>query len=206
MRINLNASEPSVQPVRPLSRDAIEFQALSFVRQIHPELLTVPAIFPVDDCYEFEVPRVSLTTGPLITAVDDDLPVGIEGVADPTTNTIIIAEWVYERMKAGDGRARFTVAHEIYHGLYHIPQLRRKLIDKVLPNLQRASTVPKYRQPDWQADVFAAALLMPEPAARIVLKQVGPDAHEWARIFGVSLTAASIRVNQLMKLPGGQAK
>ncbi len=60
---------------------------------------------------------------------------------------------VYEDACRGDGRARFTACHELAHYVLH-----RRL---ALPRM-RDDSIPIYQDSEWQADVFAASLLMPE--------------------------------------------
>jgi Zn-dependent peptidase ImmA (M78 family) len=66
--------------------------------------------------------------------------------------------------------------------------------------LHRGQVAP-YRNPEWQADTFAANILMPEAVVRrLILKGVGPA--EIASTFEVSYSAAQIRVEKVMRKAG----
>jgi Zn-dependent peptidase ImmA (M78 family) len=129
--------------------------------------------------------------------VSDKLPVGIEGITDPHTRSIVVAESVFERMEDGDGRARNTVLHECGHGLMHVKQLHDVLIDGRTPGLQRASSLKPYLSPEWQANSFASALLMPAPAFRLAVARHGRDTRALAALFGVSPAAVGVRLDLL---------
>ena len=65
-----------------------------------------------------------------------------------------IRENVYERALEGSGRDRLTMAHELWHLLFHEKS-------NISYSRMDASEVPTYRNPEWQADAFAGELLMP---------------------------------------------
>lgn len=67
---------------------------------------------------------------------------------------IYIKDPVYEGACAGNGRDRFTIAHEIAHAL---------LIRDDSIVLYRGTNIdlPVYRNPEWQADCLAGELLVP---------------------------------------------
>ena len=76
-----------------------------------------------------------------------------EGLTDPNGNFIRIREDVYELAHQGDGRARFTLAHELGHLFLHtnVPLARCK------PGEREKS----FRMSEPQANQFAAEFLMP---------------------------------------------
>lgn len=77
---------------------------------------------------------------------------GAEGHTCPAGTFIALREDVYRSACAGDGRARFTTAHELGHLVLHTNQtLRRAAAGELKPFLSS----------EWQADMFAAQLLMP---------------------------------------------
>ena len=95
--------------------------------------------------------------------VEDDLSDGMEACAfpngcqeNPGGPFIKIRSDVYEAAYVDDGRARFTLLHECGHILLHqnVTALHRKA-------WQPGTNLPVYRNSEWQADVFAAELLMP---------------------------------------------
>lgn len=86
-------------------------------------------------------------------------------------------------------RDRFTVAHELGHYFLHYVYLRRN--DEGRFNRGGSNML------ETQANVFAAALLMPEGAFRRAWTE--HDGDEWAvaRVFDVSPNAASVRARVL---------
>ena len=110
-------------------------------------------------------------------AIDDDHNLqGAEGRTDWHQPVITLAASTYANLRRGDPRARMTVAHELGHLLMHsrapVYHYRTRAFDKRV-------------NPEWQADYFAAALLMPAYAMRSMktVKQV-------MKGFGVSRGAA----------------
>ena len=96
-------------------------------------------------------------------SVDDDLSDGMEACAfpngcleNPGGPFIKVRPEVYDAAFAEDGRARFTLLHECGHIFLHqnVSALHRKA-------WQPTTQLPVYRNSEWQADVFAAELLMP---------------------------------------------
>ena len=77
------------------------------------------------------------------------------GQAYPDKNTIILREDVYEGVINGQGRDRFTLAHELGHFLLH----RDGAI--TMARMKPGAKIPPYRDPEWQANAFAGELLMP---------------------------------------------
>ncbi|RTL35397.1 MAG: ImmA/IrrE family metallo-endopeptidase [Rhodocyclaceae bacterium] len=99
-----------------------------------------------------------------------------------TKKEIRIREDVFEAACKDDGFGRFTMCHELGHLLLH---------EGV--GLQRsAGEMPIYMSSEWQADMFAGALLMPET---LVDLEASPD--ELMGIFGVSRSAAHVRLKLL---------
>jgi len=76
--------------------------------------------------------------------------------SNPEGPVILLTEAVYEKACRNDGRARFTVAHEIGHVFLHrgIP-----------PSFSRSGLkgveLKPFENSEWQANTFAADLLMP---------------------------------------------
>lgn len=108
------------------------------------------------------------------------------GLTDVKENKIKIREDVYDNACNGNGRDLFTIAHEVGHLLLHseqnIQQLARTNNEPIKP----------YENPEWQADTFAAELLMPR--GKITEYDT---AFSVASRFGVSYTAAKVRLSKL---------
>lgn len=71
---------------------------------------------------------------------------------NPISKVMTVRQDVYTQAIEGDGRARFTIAHEVAHYMLHSSGLA----------LARGNCEIKiYQDPEWQANVFASELLMP---------------------------------------------
>lgn len=115
----------------------------------------------------------------------------IHGLACPNEHCIKIREDVYDRAYSHEGRDRFTLAHELGHYLMHCGESVR------LARLGETKTVPAYRDPEWQANTFAAELLMPIELINAV-DEINP--FYICDKFGVSFQAATIRINNIKKI------
>jgi hypothetical protein len=132
-----------------------------------------------------------------------DLGPNIEGRFE--NRTLILSTRVYQGAVRGRNRDRFTTAHECGHAVLHANELdvinewqRGKVA------LFRREDIVAYRNPEWQANQFAGAVLMPLAGVRAVLAN-GPCLSASiatslvAATFRVSEQAAEIRVNKLLK-------
>jgi IrrE N-terminal-like domain len=108
---------------------------------------------------------------------------GDHGQTDPDKQVIRIREDVYEQMCHGQGRDRFTVAHELGHLMLH--QGQRAI---VYSRSGGASTAPIYQNSEWQADTFASAFLIDE-----VHLSTCQSVEDVQAAFGVSRPAAEAR-------------
>lgn len=104
-----------------------------------------------------------------------------EGLTDKDGAFIVLREDVYEDAWRDDGRARFTVAHELGHFFLHtqIPMARASLERKVAP----------FRLSEPQANQFASELLMPR-----AFMQFDDTPGIVARRHATSMEAASNRI------------
>ncbi len=116
--------------------------------------------------------------------VSDSEMEGAEGYTCPDGKFIAIAESVYEGAYAGNGRHRFTVAHELGHLVLHSKQPLQRNTSSVLPKA--------YCRSEPQANQFAAELLMP----RRFFTQMDTEAVVVGR-HGVSGEAANLRLRYL---------
>jgi hypothetical protein len=109
-----------------------------------------------------------------------------EGRTYPDRRRLELRDDVYMALRAGDPRARFTAMHEAGHLLLHpgIPLRRTAAV----------ATHAAFEDSEWQADCFAAEILM--PVEHMMLMPYRTAAYA-AKIFGVSLRAAMIRVATL---------
>lgn len=97
-----------------------------------------------------------------------------------------IREDVYLKATSGDGRAQFTLAHELGHLILHSG------IDKQLSFARNGTEHKVYEDSEWQADTFASEFLMPFNAA-VKCK----NAEEIHYEFGVSISAAKVRFKKI---------
>lgn len=103
-------------------------------------------------------------------------------VTYPAKNLIKIREDVYYGAASGNGRDRFTIAHEIGHFILHKPE------NVALARSEIVEKIPKYKDPEWQANTFAGELLAPPHIIQ------GLTVHEIVRKCGVSRMVAEIQL------------
>jgi Zn-dependent peptidase ImmA (M78 family) len=109
------------------------------------------------------------------------------GVACPEEHKIILRQDVYNGACHNEGMHRFTVAHEIGHYLLH----RQGTI--TLARLDPKEKIPAYRDPEWQANCFAAELLMPVNLIRNM------SVDEVIQSCQVSFSAARVQQRNMYK-------
>ena len=165
----------------PLSQENLEATTWA-VRQLLG--LTSPFL-PVIDVIEFGL-------GSLAPGFHYDVATSLElgdrhGAVDSEKRILYLREDVYQGILDGRGRDRFTGCHELGHVLLHGGTLNRVMHDQ--------RTAP-YRNPEWQANTFAGAILMPKRFV-VGLRSV----RDVCQIFGVSRDAAEVRMKVLRILP-----
>lgn len=119
----------------------------------------------------------------------DEMPhEDVEACWDPESMTMHIRSDVFEKACGDDPRARFTIMHELGHGLLgHRRTINRSGIDRA----------PKvYEDSEWQANQFAAELLMP---LDVIRDRKLNTATKIEMHFRVSNQAATLRAKQLEK-------
>lgn len=114
--------------------------------------------------------------------VPDHEMAGALGLTLPT-GEILLRESVYNGACDGNGRDRFTVAHELAHGVMHKEQIGfARPVDK---------STKIYCNAEWQANEFAGRLLLPDSS---IERFHNMTVSELADLFGVSYECAQIRV------------
>ena len=99
--------------------------------------------------------------------------------------------WIGVNSLQHPNRQRFTVAHELGHYVLHRNQFERR-VDKILfRNEADRNDV------EWQANDFAAKLLMPEDAVRAEIRSGTKEVEALARKFAVSSLAMHFRLQNL---------
>lgn len=116
---------------------------------------------------------------------DDFLLPGVEASCIPEKRVIYISSSTYEAVRRNDGRARFTIFHELGHLLLaHSRSFHR----------DTRADFPIWENSEWQADQFAAEITMP----LILIRKLGlTEAWELQEEFGVSYQAACHRLSKL---------
>jgi hypothetical protein len=182
-----------VPRVSPCSKRDLEVHANGLITKYFPYLLSKPGEFPILDFFEHILPRdYSLDTG--VELLSD----GVEGITWPD-GRVLVSEETYRAAARRNGRARFTIAHEACHGIRHRTQIKRALVDTGQLVLHRRADIECFRDPEWQANYFAGALLMPESMVR-KLSAEEPRMFlplTMTDIFGVSEKAAEVRLAKL---------
>lgn len=104
----------------------------------------------------------------------------------PDKDIILISEETYDYAADGDGRARFTVAHEIGHLFMHKGQM----------SFARSSTGSHkiFEDAEWQADTFASHFLIDD--SYLPSKSFLQDPSHIADMFGTSYQAAEVYVRK----------
>lgn len=119
----------------------------------------------------------------------DEMPhEDVEACWDPESMTMHIRADVFEKACWGDPRARFTIMHELGHGLLG----HRRTINR--SGAERQLKV--YEDSEWQANQFAAEFMMP---LDVISSLQLNTATKIERHFKVSYQAAALRVKQLEK-------
>lgn len=121
--------------------------------------------------------------GAYLAVLSDSEMGGAEGRTDWHQPVITLSAGTYAALTKGNPRARMTAAHELGHLLMHTKQP---------VYYYRERTKDNRLDPEWQADTFAAALLMPADAFR-KMKTV----RQAMAAFGVSKGAALRRARGL---------
>lgn len=110
-------------------------------------------------------------------------------VVNPDDNSFEIYVSAFD----GKKRQKFTIAHEIGH--YFIHYLRN--ISKNPQTTYRRTSVAVGGYQEYEANVFAANLLMPESKFKQIYENCGQDLAIVAEKFGVSIAAAEVRARSL---------
>ena len=85
-------------------------------------------------------------------------------------------------------RSSFTIAHELGH--YFLHYLNE---DVKLSRVSKDFVVPKYKDPEWQADTFAAEFLMPFDQCKDM------NVEEIKNTYHVTRSAATTRKEKILK-------
>ncbi len=181
-----------VPRVKGMSYHQIELAAYEYKRKLFPDAFALPRPVDVEQTWE-------ILGDTFFTLVSDTLPYGIEGRTWPD-GKVEISETTYVRMLSNDPRSRFTVIHECAHAILHVHQIKRVIESSSKLTLNRRQDIPSYQDPEWQANAFTGAFLMPREACLELQRKSGVLTPEKImEAFCVSYTAASRRIEVLMR-------
>lgn len=131
-----------------LSRNKIE----NFTDNIRKQFNCSDCYFDIVSFVEMVIPAMDPTFNYEYVSADELVP-GMYAYYDPNSNTMKILSSVYERACKDIGRDRFTIAHEVGHYFLH-----QEGYSFARTNFE----IPAYCNPEWQANTFASALLIPK--------------------------------------------
>ena len=165
------------------SRKAVEFEATSLLEKLGID--SHGAVDPVMIANELGLKVFNATFA-------DE---GIHGlIAKRAMSTTI-----YVNVNDKPVRKRFTVAHEIGHFILHLAAGEGEFIDNqdTFRTVQDPDTPwDEVRRREWEANVFASTLLMPERAVRRAWSDL-QDTDGMASFFQVSRQAMALRLDSL---------
>lgn len=120
--------------------------------------------------------------------VDDRELQGRMAETVPEQRRIRVKESVYQAACGGNAWARMIMAHELGHFLFHNSQ------NTAYAHLEKGSQLPSDVDPERQADIFAAELLIP-------LHLIGDkNIYQVQKHFGVSRSAAKAQMQHALKV------
>lgn len=135
------------QITKPLSRKQIRAVTSLFRKKMD---LEEAEYIPIVDILEYVMPAMNKNF--VFEIVNDD-DLDAEARFFPIENKIKIRESVYDAACDDDSRSRFTIAHEIGHAFLHN--------EDTVSFARNGINVPAFKDPEWQANTFAAELLAP---------------------------------------------
>ena len=118
---------------------------------------------------------------------DEEMP-NMDGYAGLDSYEICLSNSTYVALGSGDPEARHTAAHELGHFMLH---------SRAPTAFAKRTDYHPHVDPEWQADCFADAFLMP---ASGVKECKSPT--EVAERFSVPEDRAALRFEQVMKIQG----
>ncbi len=148
--------------------------------------------FPIMRVLENVLPV--LYPGFYIEVVEDSTLPGRMAETVPEQCVIRVRESVYNAACNGTAWARMIMAHELGHFLLHDSQ------NTTFAYVEKGSTLPPDVDPERQADIFAAELLIPYHLIK------DKNVYQVKKHFGVSHSAATAQLRQASKVKKRHAK
>lgn len=178
------------------SKADLERSALEALDHFCPNCLQTPSAVPVEEILEYKL--FETYSIPFEAA---NLPFNMEAVTHPRTEhsepAVQMQHWMYDRLLRGDGRARFTAAHELGHAILHVDEVEVDMVAGEPLDVGKTRFIPWDRNPERQANIFAAHFLMPTCMVRVVASRRCATSDTVAGVFCISESAASYRLKEL---------
>lgn len=165
--------------VPPLSTQKIH-EIAGEVRSVFTDPQEAQPYVPIDRVYEV-LPE--LMEGFVFEVASQEDLGEDHGRTYPDKRLVQIREDIYDGACQGNGRDRFTMAHELGHLFLH----RNVQFARSKPGVE----FPVYRNSEWQADTFASGFLIDASLLRLC-----SSTKEVANLFGVSMSAARCRLGK----------
>ena len=193
----------SVPIVGPTNKRTLELKALEILMSCQPEMLKRPGAVDVECLFELQLPQIipNLETG------FRRLRPGVEGLTNVAHGGRATSFVSMDHAEAAVGnrtaerRLRFTTAHETSHAFLHVPQFRK--MAKTYESQQggrivtvKRSDLPAFKDPEWQANYLAGAILMPKSSISALMKD-GATFEEMLDVFEVNRSALETRLNKI---------
>ena len=165
---------------KPLSRKKIQ-ESANRLRNVFD--ISLEEAFPVVEFLEIVIPELGYTIEICeLSELKDEY-----ALTRPKEKVLKIREDVYVNATKNSPRDLFTIAHEIGHVFFH---------DATSIALARGDCkIQKFEDPEWQANTFAAELLVPSNALK------GKTVEEVVEIYKCSRQVAEIQLAKTKKLP-----
>jgi len=199
----------------PMTRKAIQKDAETLAKTLFARKVEEGSWIPVMHIYDApgllsfsdkQLPRIE--AGHFPSKADDSVEGKTFYDSEEDVICVQLREDVFNQAKRDMGRARFSAAHELAHGILHHELLiqnggRQMFRDSTLTATMANPEVKPFENPEWQANVWAAAFLMPLDAVRNFIQKIDSDREDRSLVelvatqFKVSLTAADLRVQEL---------
>jgi hypothetical protein len=185
----------SVPVVTGLSLNQIEKEALAFLNLLAPSCLAFPQPTPVLDIFENKMDRLGFDI-----LIGKNVK-GLGGVTDITNRTIELPSSTYKKLEKGVPQAKFTVAHEFGHAYLHGKnQNFSQFPSRENLTFTRRGQLRPFEDPEWQANNFASAVLMPARTMWMLYRQKKMIPEDVMDLYQVSWSAATRRVLRLNTL------
>jgi len=202
----IDVAKPEIIETEPRSYKVLAEAAETLASKLFAQAVAEGQVIPIQDL--LSASRLSEISGAAVT-IQPDENLREEAVSEYRDDAVAVRLRldVWRGAKAGNARFRFTVAHEIGHVVLHRSDLIRHrgcaFRDVVTATEKLPPEVPIFCSPEWQANAWAGAFLMPLAGVRSYLGRLRKQGNEFSQTlfalhFQVSSQAASIRLEKLL--------